>query len=192
MELKKRLTKFAQSAGTLIMSPGARGPNSLVLAPLRKLGWTVPFKPTAAAVKVYQVVIADKVALIERLPSKYRKEAQEVVWNFVMRGYDTAGLARELHDRFGIVPERAQLIAGTQCRMARAVIENAQRIELGIAEARWRHDGDGCQMPGHRALDGKRYPLAQGASIDGKRVWPGSEPQCLCTSAPLDPSEQAH
>jgi uncharacterized protein with gpF-like domain len=192
MELKKRLTKFAQSAGTLIMPPGAGATNSLVLAPLRKLGWAVPFKPTAAAVKVYQVVIAEKVALIDRLPSKYRKEAQEVVWNFVMRGYDTAGLARELHNRFGIVPERAQLIASTQCKMARAVIENAQRIELGIAEARWRHEGDRCQLPGHRALDGKRYPLAQGANIEGKRVWPGSEPQCLCTSAALDPSEQAH
>jgi hypothetical protein len=192
MDLKKRLTKFAQSAGTLIMPPGAGVPRSLVLAPLRKLGWTVPFKPTAAAVKVYQAVIAEKVALIDRLPSKYRKEAQEVVWNFVMRGYDSAGLARELHDRFGIVAERAQHIAGMQCKMARAVIENAQRIELGIAEALWRHDGARCQMPGHRALDGKRYSLAQGANIEGKRVWPGGEPHCFCASAPLESSDQAH
>jgi hypothetical protein len=191
MELIKRLNKFAQSAGALISQPSTGAPNAFLLAPLRKLGWSAPFKPTAASIRVYQAVISDKVALIERLPSKYRREAQEVVWNSVMKGYDAAGLARELHDRFGIIPDRAQQIANTQCRIARAIIENAQSIELGITEAIWCHDSSRCQVPNHKALDRKRYPLARGANSDGKRVWPSSEPQCFCTSSTIDASAEA-
>ena len=190
MEFKKRLTQLAQSAGTLMTQPGIGAPNS-VLAPLRKLGWPAPFKPTAAAIEAYQAVIADQVALIDRLPTKYRKDAQEVVWDSVMKGYDAAGLARELHDRFGIVPERAQLIAGTQCKMARAVIDNAEHLESGITQARWRYDSDRCQLPTHRTLAGKRYPLSQGANLDGKWIWPSSEPRCFCTAAPITAPEKA-
>jgi uncharacterized protein with gpF-like domain len=185
MELIKRLTRFAQSAGTLVSVQNVGTRHAFLLAPLRKFRMSSPFKPTAAAVKVYRAVISEKVALIDRLPSKYRKDAQEVVWKSVMKGYDIAGLARELHDRFGIVPGRAQLIASTQCKMARAVIENAQRIELGVTEAMWRHDGERCELPDHRAFNGKKYALARGADLDGKRVWPGSEPQCSCTSTEI-------
>lgn len=135
MELGKRFSKLAQSVGTLISIPNVGAPPDFLLAPLRKLGLSAPFQPTPTAVKIYQAVIARKVALIDRLRSKYRKDAQEVIWNAVMKGYDAAGLAHELHDRFGIVRERAQLIASTQCRMARSVMENAQRIEQGLTEA---------------------------------------------------------
>ena len=43
MALIKRLTQLAQSAGTLVNAASAGAPKSLVLAPLRKLGWSVPF-----------------------------------------------------------------------------------------------------------------------------------------------------
>jgi hypothetical protein len=183
MELKKRLGKIAQSAGTLLFIQNAGSPPDFLLAPLRKLGLSAPFQPTPTAVKVYQAVIARKVALIDRLPSKYRKDAQEVIWNSVMKGYDVAGLARELHDRFGIVRERALLIASAQCRMARSVMENAHRIEQGLTEAVWHHDDARCGVQSHQALSGKSYVLARGAELDGKRVWPSGEPQCFCTSS---------
>ena len=185
MELGKRFSKFAHSAGTLISIPTGATPDFL-LAPLRKLGLPAPFHPTPTAVKVYQAVIAYKVASIDRLPSKYRKDAQEVIWNSVMNGFDVAGLAHELHDRFGIVRERARLIASAQCRMARSVMENAHRIEQGLTQAVWHHDAARCRIPSHQALDGKPYLLARGAELDGRRVWPSGEPQCFCTSSPID------
>jgi hypothetical protein len=189
MELKKTFSKFAQSAGTLISIPTGAPPDFL-LAPLRKLGLSAPFHPTPTAVKVYQAAIAYKMTSIDRLPSKYRKDAQEVIWNSVMKGFDVAGLARELHDRFGIVRERAQLIAGAQCRMARSVMENAHRIEQGLTEAVWRYDSGRCGIPSHQGLDGKPYVLARGAKLDGRRVWPSGEPQCFCTSSTIDASEE--
>jgi uncharacterized protein with gpF-like domain len=188
VELMKRLSKIAQSATTLVTN--AESANGLVSAPLRKLGLSKPFEPSAAAVKAYEAVIADKVALIDRLPSKYRKDTQEVIWKAVMKGYDASGLARELHDRLGIVLERAQQIAKAQCKMARAVMENADRMEIGIREAVWRHDGSHCAIASHRAFNGRRYALAQGASLDGKWVWPGSELLCSCSSIPISASEE--
>jgi uncharacterized protein with gpF-like domain len=185
MEFTKRFGSWAQSAKALITMPNG-GAYPSVLAPLRKLGLSKPFEPTAMAIKAYAAVIADNVAVIERLPSKYRKDVQEAVWNAVMKGYDSAGLARELNDRFGIVLERAQLIARTQCKMARAIIENVQRIELGITTAVWRYDAGRCTVAGHRAFSEKRYALARGANIDGKWVIPGSEAECFCSSTPID------
>jgi hypothetical protein len=188
MQIKKSFSKFAQSAGTLISISNVGTPPDFLLAPLRKLGLSAAFNPTPTAVKVYQAVIAQKVAMIDRLPSKYRKDVQDVIWNCVMKGYDVAGLARELHDRFGIVRERAQHVAGAQCRMARSVIENAQRIEQGLTQAVWHHDEVRCGIQSHQALDGKPYLLARGAKLDEKRVWPSGEPQCFCTSSAIDES----
>jgi hypothetical protein len=190
MEIRKRFSKFAQSAGSLISIPSVGTPPDFLLAPLRRLGLSASFHPTPTAVKVYQAVISHKVALIDRLPSKYRKDAQEVIWNSVMKGYDVAGLARELQDRFGIVRERAQLIAGAQCRMARSVMENAHRIEQGLTRAVWHHDRVRCGIKGHQALDGQSYVLARGAELEGKRIWPSGEPQCFCTSSTTEASAE--
>ena len=161
----------------------------LISATLRKVGLSKPFNPIPAAVKAYGAVIAEKVALIDRLPAKYREEAHELIWSHVMMGYDAGGLARELPDRFGITPDRAKLIARNQCNMARAVMENAERLELGIREAVWHHEAR-CGIRSHGALNGRRYALAQGASLDGKPLWPGSEPACFCSSIDIKGSDE--
>src|ERR1700704_5468912 len=120
MELMKRLSQYAQSAGSFVSRESSR---PFVLATLRKVGLSKPFKPTPAAVKAYRSVIAERVALIDRLPAKYRQEAYELIWSYVMKGYDASGLARELPNRLGMAPDRAKLIARSQCNMARAVME---------------------------------------------------------------------
>jgi hypothetical protein len=182
MEFIDRLTKLARSSRTLMARLQTDGRRAVLRASLRKLGLAPPFKPTPVAVKAYQLILAEKVALIDRLPPKYRKDVQQVVWDAVMKGYDAAGLAHELHERFGFVPERAQSIALIQCKMARAVMSNADGLQRGAKDAVWRHD-ERCALPDHKDCSGKRYRLARGANLDGKWVWPGSEPQCFCTSA---------
>jgi hypothetical protein len=179
MELMKRLSQYARSAGAFVSSVESSHP--LVSGTLRKVGLSKPFKPTPAAIKAYGAVIAEKVALIDRLPAKYRQEARKLIWSYVMKRYDASGLARELSDRLGMAPDRAKLIARSQCNMARAVIENAERMDKGIREAVWHYETR-CGIRDHRALIGRRYVLAQGASLDGKRLWPGSEPSCYCSS----------
>jgi len=187
MELIKRLGQYARSAGAFVTSVESAHP--LVSGTLRKVGLSRPFKPTPAAVNAYGAVVAEKVALIDRLPPKYRQEAYELIWSYVMRGYDASGLARELSDRLGMAPDRAKQVAGSQCNMARAVIENAERMELGFREAVWRYETR-CAIRSHRGLNGQRYVLATGASLDGKRLLPGSEPRCFCTSINITESDE--
>jgi uncharacterized protein with gpF-like domain len=187
MELMKRLSKYARSAGAFVSSVEASHPS--VSGTLRKVGLSKPFQPKRAVVKAYGAVIAEKVALIDRLPPKYRQEAYELIWSYVMKGYDASGLARALSDRLGMAPDRAKLIARSQCNMARAVMENAQRMEMGIREAVWHYETR-CGIRSHSGLNGRSYVLAQGASLDGKRLWPGSEPSCHCSSIDIKPSEE--
>jgi len=76
--------------------------------------------------------------------------------------------------------------------MARAVFENAHRLETGITEAVWRRSTR-CELAGHRSLNGKRYALSRGASLEGKFILPSGEPGCFCSSTPIikDPNEIA-
>jgi hypothetical protein len=187
MELMKRLGRYARSAGALVSSVESSHP--LVSGTLRKVGLAKPFKPTRAAINAYGGVIAEKVMLIDRLPPKYRQEAYELIWSYVMRGYDASGLASELSDRLGMAPDRAKLIARSQCNMARAVMENAERMEMGIREAVWHYETR-CGIRSHNGLNSRRYVLAQGASLDGKRLWPGSEPSCYCSSIDVKGSDE--
>jgi uncharacterized protein with gpF-like domain len=187
VELMKRLSQYARSAGAFVSSVESSHP--LVSRTLRKVGLSKPFKPTPAAIKAYGAVIAEKVALIDRLPAKYRQEGYELIWSHVMKGYDASGLARELSDRLGMAPDRAKLIARSQCNMARAVMENAERMEMGIREAVWHYETR-CGIRSHSTLIGRRYVLAEGASLDGKRLWPGSEPSCYCSGIDIKVSDE--
>jgi uncharacterized protein with gpF-like domain len=179
VELIKRLSEYGRTAGAFVS--GVESSRPFVSATLRRVGLSKPFKPRPAAIKAYGAVIAEKIGLIDRLPPKYRQEAYELIWVYVMKGYDAAGLARELSDRLGMAPDRAKLIARSQCNMARAVMDNAERLEMGIREAVW-HYATRCGIRSHSGLHGRTYALAEGASLDGKRLWPASEPTCHCSS----------
>jgi uncharacterized protein with gpF-like domain len=182
MPLMKRLSQVARASGV-----GSARP--LVSATLRKLKLSRPFQPSAAAVAAYDAAIEEKVAAIDRLPSKYRAEARELIWHYVMKGYDASGLARELSDRFGITPDRAKLIAQSQCKMARAVMANAERMQRGIREGVWLHNPR-CGIRSHGALGGRRYELASGIPVEGKRAWPSNEAACLCSSIDVKGPEE--
>jgi hypothetical protein len=70
--------------------------------------------------------------------------------------------------------------------MARSVIENAHNIEMGLTEAIWLFDREHCGVVSHQALHGRRYSLARGAELEGKRCWPSGDPVCTCTSSAVD------
>jgi hypothetical protein len=179
MSLFSRLSEFVQSA------PAGRNvlaTDSLGSGPLRRFRRRPVFAPTPKSLGAYKLVLAQKVAMIDRLPKKYQREAEQVVWDAVLAGYDAAALAKNLHDRFGISSDRAQLLARIQCFMARSVIENAHRIELGLTEAVWICSPKHPEEPAHVALNGRRYPLSTGVTLNNKSIWPGSEPGCFCTS----------
>jgi uncharacterized protein with gpF-like domain len=158
-------------------------------ATLEASGMTVKFSPTPASVKAYKAVLNDSVASIEGVPSKQLSAIRKAVLLSVMRGGDMHHLSMELQRRCGFSVRRAAEISIHQNNMAKAVMERTRRLELGITEAIWRHSGAGRNpRPSHIAFSGQRYDIRTGAFLDGKWVWPGSEPGCLCTSKAIIPA----
>jgi hypothetical protein len=180
MGIATQLTSFVdtvQSRLEMLEWPSTR---LLLAAQFRKLKGVKTLRLSANALKAYRGAIAQKVLLIECLPSRYRADVLEAVWISVMKGYDEAGLAHALHDKFGFLPDRAQRIAATQCKMAKSIIDNARRMDAGLLNAVW-HYSPSCIGPGHKAFHGQRYNLRTGANLDGKWVLPGSTPDCECS-----------
>ena len=182
MGIATQLTSFVDTVHSRLEMLEWPSTRLLLAAQFRKLKGAKPLRLSANALKAYRGAIAQKVLLIERLPSRYRADVIEAVWVSVMRGYDEAGLAHALHDKFGFLPDRAQRIAATQCKMAKAIIDNARRMDAGLLNAVWSYSPS-CAGAGHKAFHGQRYNLRTGANLDGKWVLPGSAPDCECTCA---------
>lgn len=158
-------------------------------ADLKASGITVAFKPPKASIDAYRAALAGQVAMIEGIDPKQRKGLEDLIWRSVMKGYDLYRLSRGLQEEYGFSMEQAASISRHQANMARVVIDNARKLELGITEAIWRHSGAGrSPRPSHVAFNGKRFNIITGAFLDGKWVWPGSEPDCRCTSKSIIPA----
>ena len=185
------VAKYNKAATDLARKFASRSFNTTDVAMKKALadaGFTVPFKPTAASVEAYRAVIAENVGLIKSIPQQYLKDVQTGVWQSAMRGGDLKTLTDEIKSKYGIAHRRAAFIARDQGNKAKAILENVRRQELGITEAIWQHSGGGkVPRPEHVAFSGKKYTLSKGAHLEGKWVWPGTEPNCRCTSRAIIP-----
>lgn len=154
-------------------------------------GFTVKFKPTPGSVTAYHAVAAENVNLIRSIPAQYLKDVQSHVWQSVMKGADQHTLSKKLNETYGVTKKRAALIARDQNNKAKAVIEQARRVELGITHAIWMHSAGG-KVPRrtHVAMDAKPYLIAQGMydSDEKEYVLPGQLINCRCTSKAVVPA----
>lgn len=150
---------------------------------LRQAGFTVNFRHTPATRKAFQAALGGNVGLIRSIAQQYLGRVESTVWRSVNAGYDMGMLAKELRKDFGISERRAAFIARDQTNKAKAVIEKARRLELGITEAIWLHSHAGKEpRPSHVAANGKKFNIAKGMYLDGKWVQPGEEINCRCSS----------
>lgn len=157
-------------------------------AKLKKIGFTVEFKMTAAATDAYQAVIAENVGLIKSIASEYLTDVQGAVMRSVQKGRDLGGLSQELQARYGITKRRAATISRDQNNKATAVITRVRQKELGITEAVWQHSAGGKHpRASHVAFSGKKYDVTRGAYIDGEYIFPGEMINCRCVSKSVVP-----
>jgi uncharacterized protein with gpF-like domain len=182
--------KLAVDLATRFANQSVRHTNFSMMASLKKVGFAVEFRPTTGSLEAYSAIVAENVQLIKSIPAEYLKDVQTAVWQSVTTGHDLGTLTARLEHNYGITHRRAAFIARDQNNKARAVMENTRRQELGIEEAIWKHSGGG-KVPRpthvHAGSIKLRYSLAKGAYLDGKWVWPGSEPNCKCTSRGVIP-----
>jgi uncharacterized protein with gpF-like domain len=161
---------------------------------LKKAGFTVQFKTTAEVNNAMQAAIGENVGLIKSIASEHLTQVEGLVMRHMQTGRDLGGLTEELTKRYDITKRRAAFISKDQANKMTAVINRARQAELGIEEARWRHSHGGkhpraSHVAASQADGGKGvlYNVKEGCLIDGKRIWPGTEPGCRCTGQSVIP-----
>lgn len=165
-------------------------------AALKQAGFTVDFSPTPKSVENYHAVLNENIGLIKTIPAQFLNDVRTSVWRSVMKGGDMGALRKEIQSKYGISHRRASFIARDQNNKAKAVIENTRRQELGITHAIWRHSGGG-KVPRHHHVkwgaDKLVFALADGVydPVAKANVWPGTEPNCRCTSKSIIPGFDA-
>lgn len=159
---------------------------------LKKAGFTVQFKMTAAQRDLIQAAIQENVSLIRSIPEQYFKDVEGAVMRSVSAGHDVGALAKTLQESYGVTKRRAAFIARDQTHQASAHLNRGRQLELGIVESEWQHSGGGKHpRPSHvkAGRDRVRFNVAEGwyDPALGKRIWPGTEPNCQCTGRSIIP-----
>lgn len=190
-ELKARwLGKFDESAPKLAAGFVAKASQNLDLNMQRQMRarkFGIHFELTPEMRAIVHTEIVQNVSLIQSIPSQYFTEVEGLVMRSVAVGGDLKTLTDELHKRYGITLDRAARIAIDQNRKINSVMTKTRDLELGITKAIWLHTACPYPRQSHVDFHGKEYDVAEGALIDGKRVWPGSEIGCRCMSKPVLP-----
>lgn len=184
----KKFDELAPELARHFATRAADRSDKALAAALRKAGFTVKFKMTAAQNDAVQAVIGENVALIKSIPAAYLTQVEGSVMRSVAVGRDLGTLTDELQAHYGVTRRRAAFIARDQSNKATAVVVKSRQQELGITKAKWLHSAGGRHpRPEHVAFSGHTYDIAKGAYLEGRWVWPGTEINCRCVSVSLIP-----
>jgi SPP1 gp7 family putative phage head morphogenesis protein len=171
---------FAQSA--------AERADAALQAALKRAGFSVGFKLSAAANDVIQATTFENVGLIRTIAQQHLAEVEQLVMRNVAQGRDIQALTDDLHARYEITRRRATIIARDQNNKATATVTRVRQKGLGVTEAIWMHSRGGkVPRQSHVDFSGKRYDIEKGAFLDGKWVWPGTEINCRCVCKAILP-----
>jgi SPP1 gp7 family putative phage head morphogenesis protein len=155
---------------------------------LKRAGFTVEFKLTAAANDTLQATIGAQVGLIRSIATQHLTQVEGAVMRSVQAGRDLGSLAKELEATYGVTKRRAAFIARSQNNIATATITRVRQAELGIVTAKWLHSGGGRHpRPQHVAASGKTYDVGKGMFLEGVWTFPGVQPNCRCVSISIVP-----
>ena len=183
---QRRFDKLAPELAEYFATAACDRSDAAMMAALRKAGFTVRFRMTAAQRDAVQAVIQENVSLIKSVASQHLAQVEGTVMRSIAAGRDLHTLAADLEKTHGVTKRRAAFIARDQNNKATAVLTRTRQIELGATQARWLHSAGGkTPRPEHVAFSGHLYDVRKGAYLEGKWVWPGSEPNCRCVSVPV-------
>ena len=184
----QRFDAFANRTGEWFTAAASRGADSSMQARLKAAGMTVRFQTTPAQQDAVQAVLAENVGLIKSIASRHLEQVQGAVMRCAATGRDLKTLTDEIEQIGGVSRRRAAFIATDQSNKASAIIVKTRQQELGITHATWQHSlGGRVPRVSHLAFNGKSYEIDKGAYLDGKWVWPGTEPRCRCVSRSIIP-----
>lgn len=184
----KRFDEESMSLAQYFATNAQDRSDAMLRSILKKSGFSVEFSMTREANDVMQATIGEQVGLIRSIAEQHLSQVEGLVMRSVQQGRDVETLTKELQARYGVTKRRAAFIARDQNNKATASMNRVRQDALGITQAKWRHSGAGKHpRPSHIAADGKTYDVKKGMYLDGKWVWPGTEPNCRCTSESIIP-----
>lgn len=181
----RRIEKVSDSIARDFAVQNRNATSTAMQAKLAKAGFTVKFKPTPASTNALEAVVAENVGLIRSIPQKFLSDVEVQVWQAVMSGSDLDTLSRDIKAKYGVAWRRAALIASDQNAKAKAAMERARRLEVGITKAEWNHSHAGVdKRPSHvkAGKDKVIYDVAQGwwDPDEQRYIWPGVLIHCRC------------
>lgn len=188
---KGRIAKGAPELGGWFAKSAQDRSDSQLTSILKRAGFAVKFRMTREANDILQATIGEQVGLIKSIGEQHLASVEGIVMRAVAAGGDLKTLTDELTAQYGITRRRATFIAQDQNQRATSTMTRARQLQVGITQCQWRHSRGGKHpRASHiKASDeGLIYDVAEGALIDGKRIWPGSEIGCRCFGRPILPT----
>lgn len=157
---------------------------------LKKGGWTVDLKLSAAQRDILHASINENVSLIKSIPQQYFTQVEGTVMRSVTTGRDLHQLTTDLQRNFRVTRRRAELIARDQNNKVNSSLQRARQIELGVEQAVWVHSGAGKHpRPTHVRNNGKMFDVVEGwyDPAERKFIHPGQLINCRCVSRSVVP-----
>lgn len=160
---------------------------------VRRDGFDVPMKLTAAQRAIMDVKVADNVALIRSIPEKYFTQIVGDVSRGFLAGRDLEAIAERLRRTGHSTVKRAALIARDQSNKLTAQMNGARHRELGIQFAYWKHSTvEKDPRPHHLRASREGWVFDTQVGIDfGDQfgfVLPGEAINCRCGSRSIIPA----
>ena len=185
-----RFDEAAEELGAYFAQAASARTDAALKAILRKSGFSVKFKVTAAQRDVLKATVQANVQLIRSIPEQFLGQVEQSVMRSVQTGRDLGALTKDLETHFGVTRRRAALIARSQNNMATAALSKARFQELGITHARWVHSQGGkSKRASHvkASADKVVYEISSGwyDPDEGKSIQPGELPNCRCVARPI-------
>ena len=187
---QNKLDRLAPQVAEIFAKSSGSHTDRAMMNALKKAGFTVGFRFSPRQQEAYQAVLGENVALITKMTTDHLQQIEQIVWRAVASGHNLKQLSGDLQNRFEMSKRRADFIARDQNHKAKATIEQARRLDLGITEAIWQHSTAGKHpRKSHVSANGKKFDIAKGCYIDGEYILPGQLINCLCTSRAVLPWE---
>lgn len=132
--------------------------------------------------------VNENVRLIKSIDARYFDEIERLVLDAIANGTRVESLRDDIRGRYGVSKSRASLIARDQIGKVVGQMTRKRQQDAGVEQATWSTSLDERVRRTHREVEGRKYDLnGPGLLVGGKRLFPGQDYQCRCSSIPVVP-----
>lgn len=149
------------------------------------------FKDNAALTDALQLATVENGDLIKTLTADEVARVKEIIYNAVRNG-DTVKKVTSLIQEEGLPYKRAKFIAVDQMAKVEGAIRRARQIDAGFKYFKWTTLKDHKVRPSHAELANTKTEYGVGIyswddlpTIEGRKVYPGSDYHCRCLALPV-------